>query len=350
VTAGGGGRSGSVTMHDVARAAGVSIKTVSNVINGYPYLRAETKARVEAAIGELGYQVNVAARNLRQGRTGMIALALPELRLPYFAELADSVIQHAERSGLRVLIEQTGARRDREIDILGGSLRHLVDGVILSPLGLGSDDRALFDAVEFPLVLLGESVFGTAVDHVTMSNVEGAAAATAHLVEIGRTRIAAVGAHPGETIGSAGLRLDGYRQALAAAGLPYDPALVAPAGLWHRSTGEQAVLGLLEAGAVFDGVVAFNDALAHGALHALHARGIRVPDEVAVVGFDDIEESAYSTPTLTSVAPGRDDIAARAVQLLVRRTTQRSGGERAPELVVAPYELRVRQSTVPDAG
>lgn len=338
------GRPGNVTMHDVALAAGVSVKTVSNVVNGYPYLRPATKARVEAAIAELGYHVNVAARNLRKGRTGMIALALPELRLPYFAELADSVIQVAERAGLRVLIEQTGARRDRELDILAGSLRHLVDGVIFSALALGPDDRDLFD-VDFPLVLLGESVFGTSVDHVTMSNVEGAAAATAHLVAIGRTRIAAVGAHRGEETGSAALRLRGYRQALEAGGLEYDPALVAPAGLWHRSTGERAVLDLLADGVGFDAVFAFNDALAHGALHALHVRRIGVPDDVAVVGFDDIEESAYSTPTLTSIAPGRESIAARAVQLLVERADASARQDRPPALVVAPYELRVRQST-----
>ncbi|WP_298455348.1 LacI family DNA-binding transcriptional regulator [uncultured Cellulomonas sp.] len=346
MTASGLSRSGNVTMHDVARVAGVSIKTVSNVINGYQYLRPETKARVEAAIDELGYQVNVAARNLRQGRTGMIALAVPELRLPYFAELADSVIQAAERSGLRVLIEQTGGRRDREVEILSGSLRHLVDGVIFSPLRLGDDDRELFD-VSFPLVLLGESIFDTGVDHVTMSNVQGAAAATAHLVAIGRTRIAAVGSHPGETVGSAALRLQGYRQALEAAGLPYDPALVAPADAWHRSTGEQAVQGLLDAGVAFDAVFAFNDALAHGTLHALHAWQLSVPEQVAVVGFDDIEESAYSTPTLTSIAPGRQDIADRAVQLLVDRAAGVAPSDGAPALVVAPYELHVRQSTTP---
>jgi DNA-binding LacI/PurR family transcriptional regulator len=339
----GAGRSGNVTMHDVARRAGVSIKTVSNVINGYQYLRPETKAKVEAAINELGYHVNVAARNLRQGRTGMIALAVPELKLPYFAELADSVIEAAERSNLRVLIEQTGARRDRETDILAGSLRNLVDGVIFSPLGLGPADRGLFE-VDFPLVLLGESVFDTATDHVTMSNVEGAAAATEHLIDSGRRRIAAVGAHLGDAMGSAVLRLEGYRRALATAGLRYDPSLVVEAGLWHRSTGEKAVLGLLDGGVVFDAVFAFNDALAHEALHALHVRRIRVPQEVAVVGFDDIEESSYSTPTLTSIAPGRQEIADRAVELLVSRITG-SAHPHEPQLVVAPFELHVRQST-----
>jgi len=343
-------------MLDVAHEAGVSIKTVSNVVNGYRHLRPETKARVEAAIARLGYQVNVTARNLRQGRTGMIALAVPELRLPYFAELAHAVIQSAERSGLRVLIEQTGGRRERELDVLAGSLRHVVDGVILSPVALGPADRERFD-VDFPLVLLGEAVFDTAADHVTMGNVDAACAATTHLLEIGRTKVAAVGAHAGhahdagilrgEHVSAAALRLQGYRRALESAGRPYDPGLVASTTAWNRSTGERAMLDLLDSGAEFDAVFAFNDALAHGVLHALHLRSVGVPGQVAVVGFDDTEESAYSTPTLTSISPGRDLIAERAVALMVGMVTPGARDRGAvPAFVVAPFTLVVRGSTV----
>lgn len=359
-----GPRKTHVTMLDVADEAGVSVKTVSNVVNGYPYLRTETRARVEEAITRLGYQVNVTARNLRQGRTGMIALAVPELRLPYFAELAHSVIVSAESCGLRVLIEQTGGRRDREIDVLAGSLRHVVDGVIFSPVALGSADRDRFD-VDFPLVLLGEAVFDTAVDHVTMGNVDAARAATTHLLEIGRTRVAALGAHadhalgaqahdagspPGENVSASALRLRGYRSALESAGRPYDPALVASTTAWNRSTGERAMLDLLDSGADFDAVFAFNDALAHGALHALHLRGIGVPAQVAVVGFDDTEESAYSTPTLTSISPGRELIAQRAVELMAGLVKPGArDGDAAPAFVVAPFTLVVRGSTVLEA-
>ncbi|HEY5554279.1 MAG TPA: LacI family DNA-binding transcriptional regulator, partial [Cellulomonas sp.] len=139
-------------MHDVAALAGVSVKTVSNVVNGYQYIRPATRAKVEAAIGELGYRINITARNLRQGRTGMIGLAVPELSLPYFAELADSVIRAAEDVRLTVLIEQTGAVRQRELEVLSGQRRHLTDGLIFSPLDLGEQDKASFD-VDFPMVL-----------------------------------------------------------------------------------------------------------------------------------------------------------------------------------------------------
>lgn len=332
-----------VTMHDVAQRAGVSIKTVSNVVNGYPYIRAETRERVEQAIAHLGYRVNLSARNLRTQRTGMFTLAVPELSLPYFAELADSVIQAADGNGWTVLIEQTGASREREVEVLSGRRRHLTDGLIFSPLALGPDDLPLFD-VDFPLVVLGERVFGAPADHVTMNNVAASRAATAHLVALGRRRIAVVGAHEGEQVGSAALRTAGYRQALEEAGIPFDPALVGEAGLWHRSTGAETMGRMLDSGVEVDAVFALNDAMALGALHALHARRIDVPGEVALIGFDDIDDVRYSVPTLSSVDPGREQIARTAVELLVERITAR--GEPAPFRQVVPDSRIVgREST-----
>ncbi len=337
-----GKRRGAVTMHDVAAVAGVSIKTVSNVINGYPYIRQGTRERVESAIAQLGYRVNLTARSLRRGRTGMIGLAVPELRLPYFAELADSVIRAAEARGVVVLIEQTSGNRERELEVLHGPRRHLTDGLIYSPLALGPDDRELL-AVDVPMVLLGERVFGAPADHVTMDNVAAARAATRHLLDLGRRRIAVVGAHEGEVMGSSALRLRGYREALAEAGVPYDPALVAEAGTWHRATGAEAMRRLLEAGVAVDAVFGLNDALALGVLHELRLQGFAVPDDVAVVGFDDVDDAAFASPALTSVAPGREQIAQTAVELLLARVAGSAPEE--PVQVVADFELVVRAST-----
>ncbi|MEG3615785.1 MULTISPECIES: LacI family DNA-binding transcriptional regulator [Isoptericola] len=328
-----------VTMHDVAQRAGVSIKTVSNVVNGYPHIRPETRRRVQDAIDELGYRLNTTARNLRQGRTGMIGLALPELSLPYFAELADSVMRAAEARGVVVLLEQTGAQRERELQALDSPHRRLTDGLLFSPLALEPEETERLQ-VDYPMVLLGERMFGP-VDHVTMANVEAARAATLHLVERGCRRIATVGAHPGETMGSARLRLDGYRKALAEAGLPFDPDLVADAGLWHRSTGAEAMTRLLDAGVQLDGVFAMNDALALGALHVLHTRGVAVPRDVAVIGFDDIDDARYSEPLLSTVDPGREQIAGTAVDLLLERI---AGSTVAPRRVVADFRIVARES------
>ena len=293
-----------VTMQDVARAAGVSAKTVSNVLGDYPYVRAETRAKVMAAIESLGYQMNFAARNLRSGRTGLIMLALPELSLPYFGELADAVIDAARREGFTVLVERTGATRTGELEVLSGGRLRLVDGLIFSPLALGPDDVDVLH-VDSPMVLLGERIFDGPVDHVTMANVAGGELATRHLLSLGRRRIAVIGLHPGEAMGSAPLRLRGYASTLAEAGLEVRPDLLVEAGHWHRSTGAEATHRLIDSGVPFDAVFALNDALGLGALYALQRRGLRVPEDVAVIGFDDVDDGAFSTPSLSTVDPGR---------------------------------------------
>ena len=334
----------SPTMQDVAKLAGVSIKTVSNVINDYPYIRPETRQRVESAIGELGYQLNTSARSLRSGRTRTLGLALPELSLPYFAELADRVIRSARRRGQVVQVETTNGDRQRELDLLRSPRLQFLDGLIFSPLGITPDD---IDALpkSLPVMLLGERIFGAPADHVTMHNVKAAAAATSHLIELGRRRIAVVGEHPDEVIGSAGLRLRGYKDGLAEAGIAYDPTLVVPAGMWHRANGAAAMRELLGRGAAFDAVFAFNDTLALGAMRILEEAGYRIPEDVAVLGFDDLDDSQYSLPSLSSVDPGRTEIAELAVSMLLERIEGRAPDE-APRLVEAPFAIIDRESTL----
>jgi len=331
------------TLHDVAHLAGVSIKTVSNVINDYPHIRPSTREKVEAAIAQLGYQPNLTARSLRSGRTGVIGLALPELSLSYFAELADSVMVAAERRGVTVLIEQTGGDRARELEVLTSSRRQLTDGLLFSALGLGQDDARLLE-VPYPVVLLGERIFDGPTDHVTMRNIEAARAATEFLLERGHRRIAIVGAHEGEVIGSAGLRLTGYRQALEAAGVGFDPELIGYTDLWHRANGATSMRALLASGVRFDAVFAFNDTLALGAMRVLQEAGIRVPDDVAVVGFDNLDEAQYSLPSLTTVDPGREEIAETAVRVLLERIDERDPAQ-PPRELFAEFSIVEREST-----
>ncbi|WP_336631373.1 MULTISPECIES: LacI family DNA-binding transcriptional regulator [unclassified Microbacterium] len=331
------------TLHDVAQLAGVSIKTVSNVVNDYPHVRPATRERVQAAIDQLGYRPNLSARSLRSGRSGVIGLVLPELSLSYFAELADAVITQAESHGLVVIIERTGADRDRELAVLTSPRMRMTDGVIFSPLGMGQDDAGLL-AVDFPLVLLGERIFGGPVDHVTMRNIEAARAATEFLLAAGRRRIALIGAHPDESLGSAALRLKGYEEALTAAGVSLDPALVRPTTLWHRSNGAEAARALIESGAAFDAVFGLNDALALGAMRVLQESGRRIPEDVAVIGFDNIEEAQYAVPSLTTVDPGREQIAQRAVDLLVQRIGSDSSRPADPSHETVAFQVMIRES------
>src|SRR5690606_7799791 len=228
-------------------------KTVSNVVNGHPHVRPSTREKVERAIAELGYTPNLTARSLRSGRTGAIALAVPELNLSYFAELAGFVIAAAEQAGLVTLVEQTGGDRARELALLRSPRLRMTDGLILAPLGMGQEDAAALE-VSFPLVLLGERTFDWPTDHVTMRNVDAARAGTEYLLESGRRRIAVIGENEDEVMGSARLRLRGYREALEAYGIAYDERLVARATLWHRADGARAMRELLDRGVEFDAV------------------------------------------------------------------------------------------------
>jgi DNA-binding LacI/PurR family transcriptional regulator len=338
-------------MKDVARAAGVSLKTVSNVVNGYPYLSPATKARVEEAISSLGYRVNVTARNLRQGSTGLIKLVVPELRIPYFGELADSVVEAAGRRGLTVLLQQHRYDREAELGVLRSDGGSQVDGVLFSPVHVGQADAEAF-RVDFPLVILGESIFGAPCDHVSMRNIEGGRAQVEHLLGLGRRRIAIIGLSDVPDVSSSRLRHKGAVAALEAAGVALDPALVAGPGPWVRPVGARLMADLLDSGARPDGVVCYNDALALGAVHELSRRGVRVPDDIAVIGFDNVEETNYSWPPISTIDPGRETIAAAAVAMLVERIglEQSFDPSTGPRELLVDFRLVARQSTLGATG
>ena len=330
------------SLKDVAQRAGVSVKTVSNVVNRYAHVSTATRERVQQALTELNYRPNLSARNLRGGRTGVIALALPELDLPYFAELARCVIKAAENHGWTVLIEQTDGIAEREELALDGIRAHLLDGLILSPITMGAEELSRRQDLT-PLVLLGERVSDGPADHVAIDNVAAARDATAHLLGLGRTRIAALGDQPQPTSQTAHLRLRGYTEALARAGVPVDPALVAPVDRYHRADGAAAMRHLLDLAEPPDAVFCFNDLMALGALRTLHERGVRVPEQIAVVGWDDIEDGRFSSPTLSTVQPDKEQIAVTAVEMLAARLG--SGRDAPAREVIATHSLVVRESS-----
>lgn len=334
-------------MHDVARVAGVSIKTVSNVINDYPHVRPGTRNRVIEAIAQLDYRPNLSARGLRSGRTGVIGLAVPSLRENYFAELADSVIRAAEKRGLGVMVEQTSGQREGELRAVASSRPHFLDGLLFSPVSLGQDDADALK-VDVPLVLLGERIFGGPTDHVTMHNTSSAQAGTEHLLSIGRKRVALIGADLAgiDEASSASLRLKGYLRALEQAGIGVDPSLVrsTPMSKWNRAGGAAATHLMVQEGVAFDAVFALSDTLGLGVLRALREEGLGVPDDVAVIGFDNIDESRYSVPSMSTVDPGRDEIAAIAVDRLIERIGEK-GERRPPETFKPDFRIVAREST-----
>lgn len=326
-------------LKDVAARAGVSIKTVSNVVNGYVHVAPGTRARVQAAIEVLGYVPNLAARQLRGGRSGVIALAVPELPAPYFAELAGLVVEAAERHRWTVLIDQTDGRAERERDLLAGLRRHAIDGLIFSPSAITGEE--VVSPGGPPTVLLGARAGRGLADHVTIDNVAAGADAARHLHELGRRRFGLIGGSTTLRGAEAVQRLTGFRDALAEAGVVFDPALAAGVGRVSRAEGAAAMARLLDQPHPPDAVFCVNDLIALGALRTLLDRGLSVPDDVALIGFDDIEDGRYSTPTLSTVAPDTPRVAQLAVDLLAERL-----GDGLAALG-PPRELRVEHRLVP---
>jgi DNA-binding LacI/PurR family transcriptional regulator len=333
-----------VGLRDVAALAGVSVKTVSNVVNDYPYVSETTRARVRAAIDDLDYRPNVAARNLRGGRSGLIGLGVPELDVPYFAEIARLVVDAAAEHGFTVLIDQTGGVREREHLFVSGIRPQLVDALIVTPITLTQDDLA-DRRHRLPMVLLGETPADGLVDQVAIDSRKAGTAAVEHLIGLGRRRIAAIGASTGPTTSTAHLRrLEGYRQALTEAGLGVDRGLVAEIDAFHAAEGDRAMGALLDLTEPPDAVFCFNDVLALGATRRLLTTGRRVPEDVAVIGFDDIDEGKYVTPTLSTVAPDKRTIANEAVARVLAQLDVSAPAP--PHSTEVSFQVIARESTL----
>lgn len=332
------------TMQDVARHAGVSVMTVSNVVNEHPHVRDSTRQRVLASIAELGYHVNTTARNLRQGRSGVIALAVPEIDRPYFGLLASLLIERSAARGYELVVEQTAARRDRELDAISRSRLRNYDGLILSAVELHDDDAVLLRG-DFPTVLLGERGFTAPLDHVVMANEEGAALAAEHLVGQGCRTVAMLGGYRSDSgaVDVSTSRVRGFEEALADRGIVLDDRLV-------RSTpftlegGRSAMADLLAVFPDVDGVFCSTDLVAIGAVRALADAGRRVPDDVKVVGFDDVPLASFLTPSLTSISPDHAAMADAVVTMLVDRIEGRRTDDDY-RTVVGPVHLVAREST-----
>ncbi len=252
-------------------------------------------------------------------------------------------MDEARRRSWTVVIDQTRGGAEAERRLLTGDGGRVMDGLIISPWALPAEDITAA-ARPLPVVLLGERSPHGLADRVAVDNVAAADEATTHLLSLGRRRVAAIGLQPHLRNGTAELRAEGYRAALRRAGIAPRFAWERPVTALHRSDGARAMAELLDAGTEPDAVFAFSDELALGALHTAHERGLRVPQDVAVVGFDDIEDGRFSHPTLTTVSPDKGQIAARALQCLADRIYSPRNDLPATDLTV-PHRLVVRGSS-----
>lgn len=331
------------TLRDVARHAKVSVRTVSNVVAGYQHVSDAMRRRVQDAIAELDYRPNPVARTLRTGRTGVLALVVPEIDVPYFAELAREVIDAAAELGYRVMVDQTGHDHDRERRLLTGADRTMLfDGILFSPLVTRSELLGMNPAATMPLVLLGEHDFDGRYDHVAIDNERAAKEATGHLLALGRRRVAAIGAQPHEAYATPQQRTAGYEKALAEAGLPVRGKYVQPAPRYRRRDGYTAAQVLLALPERPDAIFCFSDLLAMGAMRAAFDAGLSIPDDLAIIGIDDIEEGRFSRPSLSTVSLDTPFIARAAVARIVARIDDRDS---VAVEITAPHSVIAREST-----
>ncbi|MGY5765294.1 LacI family DNA-binding transcriptional regulator [Brachybacterium sp. DNPG3] len=337
---------------DVAELAGVSMKTVSNVVHGYAHVRPETRKKVQAAIDRTGYRPQLAAQQLRKGSSDIVTLAVPSLTFGWFSDIAQHFIDQARVRSRTVVLHTTSDGREQELEVFEGFKRRLGDGVIYSPLLIEEEIFARTAEFPQPTVLIGEHVPEASLprgsDYVRIDNTRAMADATAHLLDGGREHPAFIGALPiGPVLhphSSAALRMEGFRRALDERGIDPASAPAPEVENWHRADGRDAALRLLEEHPEVDAIVCGNDELALGVLAGLREGGRSVPEDVAVVGYDDSPDAPFAFPTLTSISPDKAFLARIALDMLIERI---EGHDGPPRIVTAPHQLVVRDSSAP---
>lgn len=337
------------TIREVAREAGVSIQTVSNVLNRRRGVAADTRQRVLAVAERLGYRPNAAARSLRSGRSNAVGLLLADIANPYFAEVARGAEDAAHARGHSVLIGSTDGREGRGRELLGLLRAQRVAGVLVSadPAD-GFADLVVAFAEEAAVVQIGPAVRPARLAGVLTDDFRGGYVAAGHLLSLGRQRVAIISGPLRPRPCPGALRLEGYRRALGDWGRAFDPNLIVEGRFTFRS-GYEAVDQLLAADPAPDGIVAGNDLTAIGALLRMRERGVRVPDDIAVIGYDDAEVGRMYDPPISTIAQPTYDLGRRGMELLFEQldASERDPGSGPPERRVETLDctLLVRRSS-----
>ncbi|MBT2334340.1 LacI family DNA-binding transcriptional regulator [Variovorax paradoxus] len=335
------------TIKDVALRAGVSVTTVSHVVNDTRHVSAKGRERVEEAIRELGYVPNAMARSLKSNTTSTLGMLIPNSSNPYFAEIVRIVEDRCFGAGYTLVLCNTDDEPRRQSVYLQVLAERRIDGLIVVSTGAGDDDSLVtqLHGLRIPTVLVDREIADPACDLVETAHMQGGLLAVRHLLSLGHKRIACIGGPVG--VMPSEQRIEGWRMALAEAGAtPNADALLWRGGFTSQG-GYEAMHAILRTEHAPSAVFVCNDLMAIGALRAAHESGVHVPDELSIVGFDDIELSAYTSPPLTTVAQPKERIGALAVDMLLERV---GGKRRDARKVVLQPELRVRASTARHAS
>ncbi|MBR8658029.1 MULTISPECIES: LacI family DNA-binding transcriptional regulator [Bacillales] len=331
------------TIYDVAKKAGVSISTVSRVINNTGRISAKTKKRVLDVIEQLGYQPSVVASALTGKRTRTIGLIIPDVANPFFAELARRVEDRGRELGFNLLMCNTDNNPDTEDMYLSLLRQKSVDGIIIGTNA--RNHRVLRELLEenLPVALIAQDIPELMIDVVAVDDYLGGYQAAQHLVSLGHKRIAILVGNMNRT--SDKYRLEAFRQALEDHGLELTEDLVIRTD-YSREDGKRAARELLTSPKRPTAIFACFDFLAIGVYQAAKELGLRIPDDVSVVGFDNTILASIVDPPLTTIAQPIDEMGRQVMDLLVREI---EGDKKTKQRVILPPELIIRQSTKPIA-
>ncbi|HZO68553.1 MAG: LacI family DNA-binding transcriptional regulator [Kribbellaceae bacterium] len=328
------------TIYDVARRSGVSPATVSRVLSGRRNVDPELSKKVRAAVAELGYRPNGVARNLRRASTNLWAVVISDIENPFFTSLVRGLEDVAQTAGYSVVLCNSDEDPDKEAAYVSAVLTEQMAGVVISPSGSADGVQQLHDA-GVPMVVIDRHLDGIEVDTVLVDNEHGAAEAVKHLLDGGYRRIGCITGP--RRVSTALDRLAGYRTALRTAGVRFDKDLVRHAD-FREAGGYSAMESLLELAEPPEALFVANNLMTVGALECLTARGLRAPDDIAVVGFDDIPWADLVVPPLSTVAQPTYELGRTAGQLLKDRIGTPG---RPASMVTLRTELHVRGTSSP---
>jgi len=333
------------TIHDIAAEANVSVATVSRVLNGRDHVAPETRERISRIVRERGYSVNRSARSLQFGRTGLVGLLVPLVHPNYFSTIVAGVTEALNDHDLRAILSPTEHKHDREVTLLDRLMHGMADGaLVVLPEESSAELERLLDSDYSFVVIDPRLPLDARIPAVSAANTSGADQVTRHLLELGHRRIGAItGPRDWQATEE---RRRGYHAALASAGILPDPTLEIEAD-FEIPGAARATQALLDRPDPPTAIFAFNDNLAIGTIQAAHARGLRVPEDLSVAGFDDSEHASLITPALTTVRQPLAEMGRTAVNLLRRLID----GQRVETLhVELGTRLVVRDSTAPSPG
>lgn len=332
-------------LRDVAALAGVHTATASRALN--PATRAlvsdETAARVTAAAARLGYTVNPIARSLKTNRSNSVGVVIPDLTNPLFPPIIRGIDDVLSVAGYSVLLVNTDNNKERESAQVASLRARLVEGLIVATALLDDPFLTQLSAERFPLVLINRKMATPGLASVSGDDASGIYLAVRHLADLGHRRIGHLAGPQATSTGR--VRLQAYRQALQDLGLPHSNDLVVECSAWSEDEGARGMSELLQRDPELTAVLAGNDLLALGCYDLLRARSIRCPEQISIVGFNDIPIAEKLTPSLTTIRIPHYEIGAESAQLLL--THMRGGNHTSVKSILLPLELIVRDSSGP---